>query len=511
MLRSALYLFLSFASLWPRPGLAEGLLPAVQSFTDAGWQETMQQIRSLDPASAQSGLRRLIAANGADVGRIARTLHRHTATSATAYKTLLRSIGASVPDRGGRFGEAQVADLDWFDALLQPAPPANVGTDAMAADVRRQTVVNVALIRALGRRRDSPEAAESLLRFAYRHRGAFRDECGRVLRAMGDAAVVALVRSGAWRDPLDFRIKRYAAYQLDRMDRAQPARALAAAPESLKVELLRAYGEVREETAVNAVVSFTRHESPRVRRAARWATLRYFLGEAPQTRKRHLRVAGGSESAGERTLYLTYRQMALRRVGQALTSFGYNDDAIAALAKEPEKLVRTFFAKLDGKPSGQQPQSVKEAKEALRRGQTAKATKIADGFLLESPDHESVVQFAEVYLQRASELETGGKFAQSLALYSKAAALLGDSDRRRPVALAKSLLQEARLAKQAGDDMRAYDLLGDAVSLDASLAGAKDADLALASEGTTIWWVALFAGILLVAVIGLNKRRRRWP
>ena len=486
-------------------GWAAPLLPTAASLSDATWQRTVQQIRSMKPAQLHKAMTTLQQANDADVPRISNSLHRRTSIGPDDYKRLLQRFGASVPNRKGRFSKAKSDDLDWLQALSK-APSAK----AEAFEIHREALLSVALMRGLGMRKQDPAAAESLLRFAYRHRGAFRDECGRIIRTMGNAGVVALVRSKGWRDPLAFRVHRYAAYQLDRMDRAQPARTLASATEGLKVALLRAYGEVREETAVNAVIALTDHVSARVRRAARLATLRYLIGKPPRLRKRHLREAGGTESLGKRTLYFNYRQMTLRRLKQRLVAYGLSDETVTILAQSPVKLARKLFAKLDTKRGGRFSEQRDLANESLRKGQTARAVDIANHFLLDSPDHKGAKEFAATYLKRAAELESQAKYTASAALYTKAWLLLPKTDKRRARAKAKAIHQEARVVRNEGSSIDADVLLRDALAADPSLPNAKRELGNLQKESTTIWWYALFAGILLVMLAGLAKRKRRW-
>src|SRR6185295_289555 len=101
--------------------------------------------------------------------------------------------------------------------------------------------------------------------------------------------------------------RRYAVYQLDRMDRARPSKAVDAAPDDrLRAELLKAYGEVRAPDAVEAVLGQITAQSHRVRREARAAFRRYVEGPPPPPApKRKRRLPGGKEENEEKADYLT--------------------------------------------------------------------------------------------------------------------------------------------------------------------------------------------------------------
>ena len=305
-----------------------------------------------NPDAVDAVQQRLATARAADAPALHAIVLRSTLTSAGAYRSVLSRIGAALPDRRGRF-PADAKAVDWLAALRRLDPTA---LGARSASAYRETLVTLVFAHALAATKNT-EAATTLLRLAYRHGGVFRDECGRLIRAMGDYAVPSLVRAGLIDDPVAYRIVRYAGYQLDRMDRARPKRALASQQPALVAELLHAYGEARTPSAVGAVVALTKSEQPGIRAAARWATLRYLTGKKPQVRKRKLKLAGGRRSEVAQPLYLSYRQLAFhelaRRYAQALQGTGKltgdEDKAIRALKREhtPPALAELLFAAQD--------------------------------------------------------------------------------------------------------------------------------------------------------------------
>ena len=148
-------------------------------------------------------VKRLLRATDADAPALHKWLHRQVDTPAADMKNVLRAVGAAVPDSKGRFTQpAQKRDLDWLEALLNH--------DAKKLSVPLKAALNeclltVALLRATAAAAH-PDASVSLVRFGYRHLGAFRDECGRQIRAMGVAAVPGLVRIRNLKDELGFKM-----------------------------------------------------------------------------------------------------------------------------------------------------------------------------------------------------------------------------------------------------------------------------------------------------------------
>jgi len=275
------------------------VVPAPSSPLKGVTLERLRQEVAADAKRRRAAMKLLSTAELDDASVLHHWLHRRTTFAPADYKALLRFLGVEVPDRHGRFNQpARNPDLDWLEGLLAlrledlPRHLQQVYPDA---------TLQVALIRALAGT-GHHDAPVSLLRFAYRHRGAFKDECGRQIRSMGVQAVPGLVRARALRDELAYKIVRYAAYQLDRIDCARPEKALKLADPELRAEILHAYGEVRDPTAVAAVLQYTEASSRRVRRAARWATLRYISGRPPKVIKRKLKLPGGRETSAERAL-----------------------------------------------------------------------------------------------------------------------------------------------------------------------------------------------------------------
>src|SRR5213078_722718 len=116
-------------------------------------------------------------------------------------------------------GKEQKADddLDWQAELLALDPQTAGAGEAIADD---------AAIRALAASRDV-HAAQLIFDAAFSPETMiYRDECGRYLRKMEPASIPALTSESMGKDA---DRKRYATWQLERLDRQEPSNALDAA------------------------------------------------------------------------------------------------------------------------------------------------------------------------------------------------------------------------------------------------------------------------------------------
>ena len=80
----------------------------------------------------------------------------------------------------------------------------------------------------------------------------YRDECGRYLRKMEPASIPALTAESMGKD---YDRKRYATWQLERLDRQEPGNALdaAAGDEALTIAILDVFRKTHHREAVHAV------------------------------------------------------------------------------------------------------------------------------------------------------------------------------------------------------------------------------------------------------------------
>ena len=377
-------------------------------------------------------------------------LHRTRSVPTADLKAVLRSAGAAVPDRHGRFKAGAVdTNLDWLEALLKVDPERLNPGLLRALD---QCVMSVALIRALAATRHH-DAPVSLIRYGFRHDGAFRDECGKQIRDMGIHAVPGLLRSRALKDPQAFKMVRYAKYQMDRMDFNRADRCLKKAPPDLRAEILHAYGESRDPTAVSAVLSETDSDVDKVRQAARWAILRYVSGRRPRVKMRKLKLAGGRETERARLLYLTYRQLATHALAARLAKETHSggtplDEAKRSLIREhePRYLAEKLFARFDRRRQLARRKEVQAALEMGKKGKLKGALSSFDKILASTPDHPSRDEMSPHYYTSGVRLMQAGRLREAYLHLAKAIHLSPTAkfvnDARARCLLAESLMDK---------------------------------------------------------------------
>lgn len=457
----------------------------------------------------------LLLRSGRDAApRLHELLHRRTRVSASAYKSLLRRIGAHVPDSRGRFsGTPPKPSLDWLEALAQLA---DEGPAERLAAAHREALLSVALMRALAAS-EHHDAALSLLRFAYRHGGAFRDECGRQIRSMRVHAVPGLVRARALRDPLAYKMRRYAAYQLDRIDYTRPGRVLKRALPDLRAELLHAYGEVRDPAAVRAVLRYVDVDSTKVRRSARWAMLRYVSGRRPKVKKRRLKLAGGRTTEHARALYYTYRQLAFHALARevAVETAKDNprvsaDDLEQKLKQEADArhLAERLFARLDRRREKVEARRLAGALKLARAGKLSQGLRRMDIVLARDPFHPRRAEMAPFYYRRARQLLEQGAPERAAALFTKALHLAPSASFADQARGRRALAEAA--SRHTLDSAREWKLrMALAWAPDLTQAREMLAEVE-ARQARRLWLAAGVGGLVsLLLVLGLVYIRRR--
>jgi hypothetical protein len=421
---------------------------------------------------------------------------------------------------------------DWLVALaqLELSGPA---ADPFLADqpsaelhaARAELLLRVAVLRALGRLAAAEhgdacrDAVLALFQQAFVAEGLLRDECGRMLRSIGGAAVPTLVRIYNDRARYGFRMRRYAAYQLDRMDRMLPRKAIAAAADDrIRAEILHTYGEVLPIDAIEAVLDQVGAQSHRVRREARWAWLRYVDGPPPPPApKRKRKLPGGKEESEEKEDYLNYRDMAVLTLGKAY-------QALFERAPDPKLSPRAqseqLFAHYDRKREANFAQGFASAKAAVERGDLARAVDEYSWILANEPDHERRGEMAAVFARHGEALiqqAEQGRGTDGLLL-GRGVGLLRVALLLDP-ALPDAAKLRARIhtldglqARRAGADGTAD--FRQAIDSDPQHSEAK-AGLRRASLQQPRWhlvaWALLGTGLALLLLLWLRGRRRPAP
>lgn len=390
---------------------------------------------------------------------------------------------------------------------------------------RAELLLRVAVLRTLGQLAAEDhgdgrrEAVLSIFALAFVAEGLLRDECGRTLRSIGGAAVPTLVRIYNDRARYGFRMRRYAAYQLDRMDRMLPRKAItAAADDRLRAEILHTYGEVLAIDAIEAVLDQVGASSHRVRREARWAWLRYVDGPPPPPApKRKRKLPGGREESEEKEDYLNYRDMAVLVLGKTYQAvLGRAPDAKLTPRAQSELL----FAHYDRRREANFAQLFESAQGALQRGEAGRAVDEFSWILANEPDHARRAEMAPAFAQHGEALLRQAEAAggTDTALLGRGLGLLRVALLLDPTMAGASALWErihridSQQARRAGGDGMA-DLLP---TLDSHPAGrGQDATAPRLSRHPPGWqwvaWTFLSVGALLLSFLIWRSRRRLSP
>ena len=353
------------------------------------------------------------------IGQLRDFLARAHTSTIDDRRAALQLIHAAVPDDKGNFADPgrmkaeQIREDESFDWLaeLLAVDPATPGVGEVIADV--------AVLRALAQTRDISAATVIIEAGFADDTMIYRDECGRRLRAMAPYSLPALVIASQSKLPAR---RRYATYQLERMDRQDPAKALTAGAgdEDLRIAILDAFREVKHREAVHTVLASVNDESPRVRTAARRAWLAYVTGKAPPPApKKKLQLPGGKLAEKETALWLTYRELAdadLRKLGEELFGEEYPEKQVVDL----EALSRRVFSHYDQQRAQRDHAIFLEAKAKADAGDLEAAGVVFDQLLAQDPDRPEKTEMAAVYFARAQALEKAQTWDAAAAAYSKA-------------------------------------------------------------------------------------------
>lgn len=457
-----------------------------------------------DRAAALTELTKLAPRN---VPAFATFLGRARTATIDQRRAVLRAIKASVPDADGKFetpkrqkAEQIRADdeFDWL-AALAGVDPALPGLGAVWADI--------AAVRALTAT-GHIDAASVIVDTAFgKDTMIYRDECGRRLRQMAPYSLPPLTIAS---QATDKARARYANFQLERMDRQEPGKAMEATAhdEELRVTLLEAFGKAHHREAVATVFKFVDDDAPRVRAAARAAWLEYVSGPPPPPApKIHLQLTGGKKDRKLTALYLTYRELAvieLERASEELLGKPVPDDATI----DPVAVSKEVFAFHDGERAKRDGERFRAAVDKARAGDLAGAAAGLDQLLAENPELSNRAEAAPHYLALAREHEQAGRWREAAAAYGKAFGLAPDS----PDAVAAEAGREYALGKEleaAGKDGGPNFRRAAALRPDYAPAKAAAARTTPTARKPWLLWSALGGGglALVLLVVGFTRRR----
>lgn len=476
-----------------------------------------------DKAAREAAIKELMTLAPQAIPAIGEWLARPHTASIEERRNVLHEIKAQVPDKTGKFNtpERQSAkerkaddELDWLTQLLA-LDPAMAGVGEVLADD--------AAIRALAATRDIAAAQPIFEAAFYTETMIYRDECGRYLRKMDPQSIPSLTRESQAKN---YDRKRYATWQLERLDRQEPGKALASAAgnELLTIAILETFQSTKLREAVHAVWSKVNDDAPRVRAAARAAWMDYITGPPPPPApKKKLQLPGGKLTKKEKPLWLTYRELAdneLRTAANELLHEDYplDDPTLDDYEKtsktvkvDLEDLTKRLFEFYDGQRKQQDASQWSAAKAKADAGDLAGATGMLDRLLAANPQRGEREGMAVIYAAWGKQLEEKQAWADAAAAYSKAHGL--DPKGAGAVhalaahhyALGKAL--EAQ-GKDGGPDFRK------AVALEPDYAPAQSAAASSSSGGTPgrpVWmlYAAIIAGALAAVLFALAMVRRR--
>jgi len=396
-------------------------------------------------------------------------LARPHATDVDTRRAALVLIDAAVPDPKGKFPERKRQsakemkaddEIDWLAKLLE--------LDAATPGLG-ETIADVAAIRALSATKDI-RAAQLIFDTAFLPETMiYRDECGRYVRKMEPYSIPAITRESQGR--LDRR--RYATWQLERLDRQDPIKALSAAKgnEELQIAILEVFRTTKLREAVHAVWTKVNDDAPRVRAAARTTWMDYIVGPAPKPApKVKLKLPGGKLTKKPKPLWLTYRELADNELRMAANELLHEDypiedetrlddrDSTAKIVKiDLEEVTKRLFEYYDGERGKREREQWTAAKAKADAGDLAGATAMVDRLISINPDRAERVEMSKLYLAWGKQLESKQQWADASAAYSKAHGLDPQGSQAPEIlaahhyALGKSL--EAQ-GKDGGPDFR---------------------------------------------------------
>lgn len=346
-------------------------------------------------------------------------LDRTRTSTIEERRAVLKAIDASVPDKSGKFQtpsrqQAQEVkaddDFDWL-AALGKADAALPGHGEVFADI--------AALRALAASKRT-DAAQVILDVGFDEQTMiYRDECGRRLRAMAPYSLPPLHVASQARDKA---LARYSTYQLERMDRQEPGKAISAtaADEDLRVTLLQAFGKAHHREAVGVVLRMVDDDASRVRKAAREAWLSYVSGPPPPPApKKKLVMPGGKLAEKETPLWLTWRELAaieLKRTAEEVLGSVFEDGQAVDLVA----LSNELFAYHDGERAKRDGAAFDAAKEKAVGGDLVAAGAALDRLLAANPELAQRADAAPIYLQLARNHEKEGKWREAATAFGKA-------------------------------------------------------------------------------------------
>lgn len=424
-------------------------------------------------------------------------LERTRSSTDEERRAVLEAAGAEVPDATGRFKtpdrqtkktEKNNDEFDWLAALAKQS--AQPGFSDVLADV--------AVIRALAWSK-KPAGGIAILDFAFSEIGlTYRDECGRYLRKMSPYSLPALIHGSQKRKRSQSSIRRYATYQLERLDRQNAHKAFAAATsEDLQIAIVTAFAESGYREAVFAVLDEVDHVAPRVRKAVRAAWMEYVSGRPPaKPPERKLQLPNNKLTRDKEPLWLDHRELAEVAIRKRLRELtGEKTNGRLNLSQLSELLFRHYDDKRAAALNADY-----EAALALVASKPAEATRIFDRILVVQPEFAKRPSMAGAYLVHAESLEAEGKWREAAVAFGKAN-MVAPEGKNASEALKRHHLARAKTAEASGQDATSERAIAE--EIEESQQTAPQSKLILFAG------MAAIAGALVLFFLALALRRRR--
>lgn len=271
---------------------------------------------------------------------------------------------------------------DLVDALLKVQKSDGAGYKA---------TLSIALcLRVLAKIGTTP-ALKPVVQVAAYHDGALRPEVTRVVKALGEKAVPALI--GLRRSDQDLR--RWATVTLESMGKRVPGDAVQTTNSELLADVLRAYADVHENDAVSVIISFVNTDRALVRQAARDAVLSFGADAVWKLREAYTNLTGKAPGEGW----------------------------------SPEQTAKELFSAYDRARLEEVYALLDEGLAKHKDGKLDDALSSFDKVLARQPMLDRKVEMVPAYLERADELVEKKDLPNALAFYRKAARLEGTNAR----------------------------------------------------------------------------------
>lgn len=298
----------------------------------------------------------LVTSDGDARAQALKTLESANAEAVPAFAKKLaelrKSSGVPAALKAAREGSGKNAEIDLYESLVRAR-----GDGAGY----RTALSTAAILRALAKIGTTP-AAREIVKVAGDHGGALRPEVARLLKALGDRAIPALIET---RKDASSELRHWSFNQLEAMGKRIPGDAVQTKDNEVLADVLRAYASVHDMDAVPVILSFVNSDRIQVRSAARDALGKYGTDAIWKLREAFANVTGKPAPEGlpaaevAKQLFAAYDRLRLQEVyglleeGLKAEKEGHLEDAVAAfdkvLARQPMldrrgEMVPAYFA-----------------------------------------------------------------------------------------------------------------------------------------------------------------------